>query len=87
MKIAGKQVAAARALLGWSQEQLAIAADVVMETVNRWETGAVEPRQKTIERIVRAIEERGVEFTNGGAPGVRFKPKPGVSTEQESAGN
>lgn len=85
MKISGKQVAAARALLGWSQEQLALAADVVMQTVNRWETGYVEPRKETVERIVRAIEERGVEFLNGGAPGVRFKPK-SESAESESAG-
>ena len=63
-----------------------MAADVVMHTVNRWETGAVEPRKETVERVVRAIEDRGVEFLNGGAPGVRFKPQPGHSAENESAG-
>ena len=86
MKITGKQVAAARALLGWSQEQLAMAADVVLNTVNRWETGVVEPRKETVDRVVRAIEARGVEFTNGGQPGVRFKPKPGASAEGASEG-
>ena len=86
MKITGKQVAAARALLGWSQEQLAIAADVVLNTVNRWETGVVEPRKDTVERIVTAIENRGVEFTNGGQPGVRYKAKPVAEADHNAAG-
>lgn len=62
-----------------------MAADVVMHTVNRWETGAVEPRKETVDRVVRAIEERGVEFTNGGQPGVRYKARPGAA-EHESVG-
>lgn len=63
-------------MLGWSQEQLALAADVTPQTINNWENGQHIPRQSTINRVREAIEARGVEFTNGGAPGVRFKPKP-----------
>ena len=76
MKILGRQVAAARSLLGWSQDQLAAAADVGKQAIARWELGQTTPHDSTIERIVAAVESRGVEFTNGDQPGVRFKKRP-----------
>ena len=85
MQITGRQLAAARSLLNWSQGQLALAADVDKQTIQNWETERHIPREETINRVRRAIEERGVEFTNGGAPGVRFKPKP-EAAESDSAG-
>jgi hypothetical protein len=60
--------------------------DVTGQTISNWESEQNMPRPGTIERVRAVIEERGVEFLNGGAPGVRFKPKPGASTEHESAG-
>ena len=86
MKVSGRQVAGARGLLNWSQDQLALAADVTKHTIMRWETGAHEPRESTMRQVIQAIEDRGVEFTNGGQPGVRFKANPGASAESESAG-
>ena len=85
MKILGRQLAAARSLLGWSQEQLALAADVTGQTIRNWESGQTMPRPSTVENVRRVIEDRGVEFTNGGAPGVRFKPKADAA-ESDSAG-
>ena len=85
MQITGRQLAAARSLLDWSQGQLALAADVDKQTIQNWESGRHLPREETINRVRQAIEDRGVEFTNGGAPGVRFKPKP-EAAENESAG-
>lgn len=85
MKISGRQLAAARSLLGWSQEHLALAADVTRHTIKHWENEHHLPRQSTIDRVREAIEARGVEFLNGGAPGVRFKPKP-EAADNESAG-
>ena len=81
MKISGRQVAAARGLLNWSQDQLALAADVTKHTIMRWETGVHEPRESTMRQVIQAIEDRGVEFTNGGQPGVRFKAKQGAAAE------
>lgn len=86
MKISGRQVGAARMLVGWTRDHLAEAADVAMHTIMNWENETSEPRAATIARVVKALEDRGVEFTNGGAPGVRFKPKSGTATEHESAG-
>lgn len=80
MKISGKQLAAARALLGWNQGHLAEAADVALSTIVTWELEQHQPRQATIDRVRLAIETRGVEFLNGGQPGVRMKAKP--ETEQ-----
>ena len=76
MKILGRQLAAARSLLGWSQDQLALAADVGKQAIARWELGQTVPHESTIKRVVDAIEARGVEFTNGDQPGVRFKKRP-----------
>ena len=83
MKITGRQVAAARGLLGWTQGHLAEAADVGLQTIVRWESGDADPRRETVDRVVGAIEARGVEFLNGGQPGVRFKAK--HSTEETAA--
>ena len=75
---------AARGLLGWTQRQLAAAADVHLDTIVTWEHGEHVPRDSTIARVVAVIEARGVEFTNGGQPGVRYKAMPTV--EHEGAG-
>ena len=54
MVISGKQIAAARALLGISQNEPAVAADVNANTIMRFETGQNVPRLATI----RALKNR-----------------------------
>lgn len=70
-----KQVRAARALLGWSQEELAAKSGVSYPTIARLEAddGELGGRADTSAKIIGAIESAGVEFTNGGQPGVRLK--------------
>jgi hypothetical protein len=46
-------------------------AKVSTDTVARFERGE-DLKQRTIEAIQRALEEAGVEFTNGDQPGVRL---------------
>jgi transcriptional regulator with XRE-family HTH domain len=67
------QCRAARGLVDLSQQQLADAAKVGVVTVRQFEAGAAQPRNATAEVIQRALEAAGVEFTNGGQPGVRMK--------------
>lgn len=73
----GAQLRAARALLGWTTQQLAAKADVSLATIRRAELGA--GSNQTILavaiRIVRALGIAGVEFTaaTGRGPGVAFK--------------
>lgn len=71
------QLRAARALLGWSQERLSEASGVSIPTIKRLEPGAglVQTRVDTLDKLRRALEAAGVEFTNGGEPGVKLRRK------------
>jgi DNA-binding LacI/PurR family transcriptional regulator len=66
---------AGRALIRWSAEDLAKAAKLGVATVRRAENVDGEPSitEANCEAIQRALEAAGVEFTNGGQPGVRMK--------------
>ena len=72
MKVSGKQVAAARELLGFSQTDLANAAGVGRQTVTRFEAGQADPQRASREKILTELERRGIEFINGTGPGVRL---------------
>jgi transcriptional regulator with XRE-family HTH domain len=74
MAISVRQVKAARALLAWSQEDLAARSGVSVPTVKRIEAqdGTVGGRADTGKKIRDALECGGVEFTNGDQPGVRM---------------
>jgi transcriptional regulator with XRE-family HTH domain len=74
-----RQVKAARALLGWSQADLAGHSGVSEPTVARLESmdGVLGGREGTAKKIQQAIEAAGVEFIdeNGGGPGVRVRKR------------
>jgi DNA-binding XRE family transcriptional regulator len=69
----GRQVKAARALLGWSQAELARAAGVSLATIGHVEAALVQ--SKKANKLRRAIELAGIEFIeqNGGGEGVRLR--------------
>jgi predicted transcriptional regulator len=67
-----RQIRAARALLGWSQQTLADKAVVSINTVGRLEVGdEMEKRGASYFRVVRALEAMNLEFLLDGE-GVRF---------------
>ena len=71
-----KQLRAARALVGWSREDLAEKAGVSPATVRGFELLGADSKQSTIFRMQRALEIAGVEFIEGDehkGPGVRLK--------------
>jgi transcriptional regulator with XRE-family HTH domain len=72
MAISGKQVEAARVLLGLTQGELAKAAGVSEITVRRYETNVQVPNARTLAKILESIEIRGIEFTNGTGIGIRL---------------
>jgi transcriptional regulator with XRE-family HTH domain len=72
MAISGKQIEAARVLLGLTQGELAKAAGVSEITIRRYETNAQVPNARTLAKILAAVEIRGIEFTNGTGIGVRL---------------
>lgn len=77
LKVSIEQVKAARALLRWSQNDLAAECGVSIPTIKRLEagTGEIGGRANTAEAIRNALEAAGVEFIpeNGGGAGVRLK--------------
>ncbi len=74
------QLRAARALLGWSQTDLAKKAGLSRPTVKRAETENDTPvSEEAKAKMKAALEAAGVEFTNGDAPGVRLR-KQGSAT-------
>src|SRR5262249_51547906 len=78
-KVSIRQIKAARALLAWSQGQLAAAADVSVPTIKRLEAqdGPLGGRSETGSKIRSALEAAGVEFNdeNGGGPGARLRKR------------
>jgi transcriptional regulator with XRE-family HTH domain len=72
-----RQIKAGRALLGWSQSNLALESGVSEPTIARLESvdGQLGGREATIQRIRAALEKGGIQFIdeNGGGPGVRLR--------------
>ena len=77
LKVSVRQIKAARALLAWSQEELASSANISIPTIKRLEAndGPLGGRSETGDKIHEALRTAGVEFIdeNGGGPGVRLR--------------
>jgi transcriptional regulator with XRE-family HTH domain len=73
--ISAGQLRAARGLIGWSQGDLAKAADVGRATIADFEAGKREPYARTLDNLRAALETAGVIFVeeNGEGPGVRLR--------------
>lgn len=63
--ITARQIRAARALLGWSQQDLADKAIVSLNAITRLERGEVDPRMSTVTAVQKAIAKAGVELISG----------------------
>ncbi|BCG83876.1 MULTISPECIES: helix-turn-helix transcriptional regulator [unclassified Mesorhizobium] len=72
--ISVQQCRAARAMLGWSQGDLAEAAAVSRTTIVDFERSIRIPHRNNLAAIRRAFETAGIEFLaeNGGGAGLRF---------------
>jgi transcriptional regulator with XRE-family HTH domain len=73
MRITGDQVKAARLLLGWKQLDVAAPARVSRTTVAHLENDTRPVSAATVAEIKFLLEQAGVEFTNGGEPGVKLR--------------
>ena len=72
------QIRAARALLGWTQAELAAAAGIGVVAVKLFERGRSDPRSSTVAKIEQALDAAGVIFFDAGenrdgGPGLRLK--------------
>ena len=71
------QFRAARALLDWSQDELAARADVGRATVGDFERGARTPMRQNLRAMRRTLEDAGIAFlwsTAGGEGVVLARP-------------
>ena len=75
--LTGRQIRAARALLGWSAQDLADKCKVGISTIRRTELedGVVRMIAGNVDAVLRAFDAAGVELIkqNGGGDGVRMK--------------
>ena len=67
------QIRAARALLGWTQKQLAKAAGLSDPSIKRLELENLAVSQETVDRATAALEAAGIKFI--GTTGVDMKGK------------
>ena len=63
---------AARVRLEMEQTDVANAAGLAQTTVSDFELGRTRPHEATRAAIQRALEQRGIVFTNGDKPGFYF---------------
>lgn len=86
----GRQIKAARAILGWTRNTLAARAGVSPATVKVVETDAdgLPALAATRAQFVRVLEGAGIVFTTGSAPGVQFVPsEEGLRADELNASN
>jgi transcriptional regulator with XRE-family HTH domain len=75
--ITGRQIRAARGLLGWDAIDLATKAGLTRETVSKIENETVQAREDTLGRILHTFNNNGIDFIDN--EGVRLKPT-GITT-------
>lgn len=61
-----QQIAAARALLGWSRAHLAAESGVSLRTVARFESGEGDIAVARLAKLEEALLSAGIEFVDGG---------------------
>ncbi|WP_375208303.1 helix-turn-helix domain-containing protein [Hyphococcus sp.] len=72
--ITPEQCRAARALLDWTQRELAARANLTDVTIREFERGKSRLKDSTAQLVRLVLESAGVTFidANGGGPGVRL---------------
>jgi transcriptional regulator with XRE-family HTH domain len=78
MIIVPAQIRAARALLGWSQERLAVKASVALTTIRDVENQRRSMSAPNVSRICAALQNAGIRFlpsSGTGGPGVALRKK------------
>ncbi|MEM1324949.1 MAG: helix-turn-helix transcriptional regulator [Bacteroidota bacterium] len=61
-----KQLRVARSLLGWTQQDLALQVGLSKDTIRNIEGEKGQPKQETVDRILRTFELAGIEFIKNG---------------------
>jgi len=75
--IDARQIRASRALLGWSRQELLKVTGISMSALLRMEGALADSRSSTLNKVVKALTQAGIEFItrDDGAIGVLLKPQ------------
>ncbi|HEY3890336.1 MAG TPA: helix-turn-helix transcriptional regulator [Bradyrhizobium sp.] len=76
MLVITRQIKAARSLLGWAQNELAVQSGLAISTIRRLEglrDAPISAQFETVEKIRCAFERAGIEFLGNPNPGVRLR--------------
>jgi DNA-binding XRE family transcriptional regulator len=65
-----------RALIGWSQTELASHVGLTQRSVHKLEQGDTEPRRATVRMIEQLWHEQGIEFEDLADGGFRLRARP-----------
>ncbi len=76
------QIRGARAMLDMTQAQLAKAAGLSTTGLLNIENGTSVAKEATLARILKALEDAGIDFVNHGRPGVRLRSRPGDASKR-----
>ena len=72
------KIKAARAVLDWSQAELAEAAELSIPNIQRLEAGNSSPNARTQSKLMRALKKQGILFTD---KGIEYEQFPVYFTE------
>ncbi|TNC14847.1 helix-turn-helix transcriptional regulator [Methylobacterium terricola] len=73
--ITAAQLRRARDLLGWSEDALALRANVDAASIRQFEEGHYPPSPEQRAAIRGALVAAGIELTNGADPDARLRPE------------
>jgi ribosome-binding protein aMBF1 (putative translation factor) len=74
-----------RALIGWSQTELAQQVGLTQRCVHKLEQGDTEPRRSTVYVIEQLWQQQGIEFDDLADGGFRLRARPEMFMAQASA--
>lgn len=79
--IDGRQIRAARAMLGWSREELLDASGISMSALLRMEGNLADSRSSTLNKVVKALNLAGIEFITRDDGGIGVVLKASIPTD------
>jgi predicted transcriptional regulator len=74
--VEGRQIRAARGLLGWNRSDLIGASGVSMSALLRLERAQADSRSSTLNKVIGALNAAGIDFINDGQNGVGVCARP-----------
>jgi transcriptional regulator with XRE-family HTH domain len=86
-RVFAAKIRMARALLGWSQSELALRVGLTQRGIHKLEQGDTDPRRATVRAIEAVWLDEGIEFEEIADGGFRLTVRAGVIDRSQTAPN